>query len=173
MRSVKLPLLAAIIIIMLPLIALATGEEINWQVISGGGSMDGSSTNHRLSGTIGQTAVGEGGSTNYGLKHGFWQVFGGGTGNCCLDWGTPGDANKDNSVNLTDILNAISYVYVDPLGEPQAADGCNALYDVNGDGTTVENPNINLTDILNMISHVYVEPLGEPILCCPPGCLTP
>ncbi len=93
--------------------------------------------------------------------------------NCCLDWGIPGDADKSTQVNLTDILNAISYVYVDPVGEPEAADGCNALYDVNGDGASVDNPIVNLTDILNMISHVYVEPLGDPVLCCPPGCQYP
>ncbi len=93
--------------------------------------------------------------------------------NCCLFYGIPGDADKSGTVNLTDILNAISYVYVDPISEPEAADGCNALYDVNGDGTSVENPTVNLTDILNMISHVYVEPTGEPVLCCPPGCQLP
>jgi hypothetical protein len=93
--------------------------------------------------------------------------------NCCVAWGKAGDANKDNAVNLTDILNAIGYVYVVPLGSPQAADGCNALYDANGDGASSETPNINLTDILNMIGHVYVVPLGQPVLCCPPGCIIP
>ncbi len=93
--------------------------------------------------------------------------------NCCLAWGIPGDADKSTQVNLTDILNAISYVYVDPVGEPQAADGCNALYDVNGDGVSWQNPTVNLTDILNMIAHVYVEPLGVPVLCCPPECQYP
>jgi len=93
--------------------------------------------------------------------------------NCCLDYGTPGDEDKSGAVNLTDILDAVSYVYVSPLGEPQAEDGCNALYDVNGDGAEWENPIINLADILDMISHVYVEPLGEPVLCCPPGCSYP
>jgi len=89
--------------------------------------------------------------------------------NCCLEYGIPGDPNKDSNVNLTDILNAISFVYVNPLGEPQSIDDCDALYDVNGDGLTVDTPNVNLTDILDMISHVYVIPLGEPVLCCPPG----
>jgi FG-GAP repeat protein len=93
--------------------------------------------------------------------------------NCCLAWGIPGDANKDINVNLTDILNAIQYVYIDPLGQPQAADGCNALYDVNGDGETVCAPTVNLTDILDMISYVYVWPPGSQDLCCPPGCLYP
>jgi hypothetical protein len=95
--------------------------------------------------------------------------------NCCVAWGIAGDANKDGGVNLTDILNAISFVYVVPLGQPAAADDCNALYDANGDGTSSDNAdiNVNLTDILNMISNVYVVPLGQPILCCPPGCTVP
>jgi hypothetical protein len=93
--------------------------------------------------------------------------------NCCTAYGIPGDANGDGGVNLTDILNAISFVYVEPLGVPAAFNGCNSLYDVNGDGANFDTPNVNLTDILNMISHVYVVPLGEPVLCCPPGCITP
>jgi len=169
----KFLLLAVLLIVLIPALVFATGEEINWQVISGGGSMNGTSTNYRLSGTVGQTATGSGTSTGYGLLHGFWQTFDPQIDNCCMAWGTPGDANKDNNVNLTDILDAISFVYVVPLGEPVAADGCNALYDANGDGLTAETPNVNLTDILNMISHVYVVPLGEPVLCCPPGCLYP
>ena len=93
--------------------------------------------------------------------------------NCCLAHGIPGDANGDLSVNLTDILNAISYVYIEPVGDPPAFNGCDALYDVNGDGTSADDPIVNLTDILEMISHVYVEPIGDPILCCPPECQIP
>jgi len=174
MRTKILILFSTTLILLLPLSVNATGEKIDWQVISGGGHMNSTSTNYGVSGTVAQTAVSEGGSTNYTVKHGFWQIFSGApVDNCCMAWGTPGDANKDNNVNLTDILDAISYVYVVPLGEPQAADGCNALYDVNGDGLAWETPVVNLTDILNMISHVYVVPLGEPVLCCPPGCQVP
>ncbi len=93
--------------------------------------------------------------------------------NCCLAHGTPGDATGDGSVNLSDILDAISYVYVDPLGEPAAYQNCNALYDVDGSGATHELPEVNLTDILAMISHVYVAPIGQPVLCCPPQCQIP
>ncbi len=138
--------------------------------------LDGTVTNYGL---VVQATYGEKWSKFYskegpmGLRPYLEMYFPGGPDNCCLDWGTPGDADKSGTVNLTDILNTISYVYVNPLGEPQAADGCNALYDANGDGSSAENPNINLTDILNMISHVYVEPLGDPVLCCPPGCLIP
>ena len=148
-------------------------EIIPWSVLDAGGLM-GTNDIYIMYSSVGQTAIGKGSSVDNTLYHGFWHdVEVTPPDNCCMAWGTPGDANKDGSVNLTDILNAISYVYVVPLGEPQANDGCNALYDGNGDGLAVETPNVNLTDILNMISHVYVVPLGEPPLCCPPGCLYP
>jgi len=171
---VKYILLTVLLILLLPVMAFSTGEKVDWQVISGGGIMNSTSTNFGVSGTVAQTAVSESQSTNYKVKHGFWNIFlAPPIDNCCMAWGVPGDPNKDNNVNLTDILDAISYVYVVPLGEPQAADGCNALYDANGDGLAWETPIVNLTDILDMISHVYVAPIGDPVLCCPPGCLTP
>jgi len=149
------------------------GEEINWQVISGGGSMNGTSASYILSGTLGQTAIGSGSSAAYAVRHGFWQDFGDGGGNCCMDWGLPGDANDDMAINLLDILNIIAYVYQDPIGEPSNPHGCDALLDCNGDGPDVDNPIINLLDILAMIEHVYQEPVGEPAMCCPPGCQVP
>jgi len=150
------------------------GEEINWQVISGGGSMNGTSANYILSSTLGQAATGSGSSQSYAVLHGFWQDFdGGGGGNCCMDWGLPGDANDDIAINLLDILDIIAYVYQDPIGDPPNPHGCDALLDCNGDGTDVDNPIINLLDILAMIEHVYQEPVGEPAMCCPPGCQVP
>jgi hypothetical protein len=53
----------------------ATGEQIKWQVIAGGGGT-GSSASYTLGGTVGQTAVGAGSSDSYVLSHGFWQEFG-------------------------------------------------------------------------------------------------
>ena len=70
-----------------------------------------------------------------------------------------GDVNADNAVNLSDILDLISYVYVEPIGEPEPFPS--QAGNVNSDVTT------NLADILKLISHVYVEPIGEPILECP------
>jgi len=149
------------------------GEEINWQVISGGGSVNGTSTNYILSGTIGQTAAGFGSSASHTVLHGFWQDFGTGSDNCCMDWGVAGDANDDLVINLLDILQIISFVYQDPVGDPPNPHDCNALLDCNGDGATVDTPVINLLDILAMIEHVYQEPAGTPAMCCPPGCQMP
>ncbi len=58
---------------------LTTGEEINWQVISAGGT-SGTSTNYALKGTLGQTAVGCGSSPSFGLSHGFWTGMAAGAG---------------------------------------------------------------------------------------------
>ena len=82
------------------------GEEINWQVISSGGGINGTSTNYQLSGTVSQTAVGSGTSTTYGLSHGFWQEFGG--GGAVVDCG---DANGTPPINILDITYLINYVY--------------------------------------------------------------
>ena len=71
-----------------------------------------------------------------------------------------GDVDNDDEVNLTDILNLIDFVYVEPIGEPALLPPESG--DVNNDGET------NLTDILALISHIYVNPIGEPELVCPP-----
>jgi hypothetical protein len=83
-----------------------TGEQINWQVISSGGTA-GTSTNFGLNGTAGQTAVGFGSSTNFGLSHGFWQEFGGSSECDCI----PGDANGDEQINVGDAVYIIAYVF--------------------------------------------------------------
>ena len=70
-----------------------------------------------------------------------------------------GDVDASSGIDLTDILELISYIYVDPLGEPIPRPEESG--DVNNDGDK------NLTDILTLISYVYVEPIGEPELICP------
>lgn len=82
------------------------GEEINWRVISGGGSINGASANYLLGGTIDQTAVGPGTSASYRLHNGFWQDFG--VTSCC---DLPGDANNDGKVNVGDAVFVINYVF--------------------------------------------------------------
>ena len=65
----------------------------------------------------------------------------------------PGDVNGDFDVNLTDILNLISWIYVD--GTPPRWPIWRA--NVNGDQT------FNLEDILYLITSVYVDPNKRPI----------
>ncbi len=80
------------------------GEQINWQVISAGGT-DGNTTNFRLTGTAGQTAVGTGSSTNFGVNHGFWQEF-----DAPCDC-SPGDADASGTVDIDDVVYAVNYIF--------------------------------------------------------------
>lgn len=116
------------------------GEEINWGVISSGGSINGTSTNYQLSGTVAQTATGAGSSTNYGLRHGFWQEFEG-PGTCCDH---AGDANNNGAVNILDVTFIISYLY--KSGAPPS---CNDEADANSNGA------INILDVTYLISYLY------------------
>ena len=81
------------------------GEEINWQVISGGGIINGQSTNFFLSGTVGQTAVGTGTGGGMVLHHGFWQEF------LAARCDIAGDANHDGAANVGDAVFLINYVF--------------------------------------------------------------
>ena len=84
-----------------------TGEEINWQVISSGGS-EGTSTNYNLNGTAGQTAIGVGSSGSYGLSHGYWQTFITDP-TCCI---VRGDALHDNQLILVnDLVFLVNHVF--------------------------------------------------------------
>ncbi|MCP4567617.1 MAG: hypothetical protein GY841_08565 [FCB group bacterium] len=82
------------------------GEQINWQVISGGGTK-GSSAGYTLDGTVGQTAIGLGSSSSYRLSHGFWQVAMG--TECGED--LVGDANNDETWNVGDAVYLINFVF--------------------------------------------------------------
>jgi hypothetical protein len=130
-----------------------SGEQINWQVISSGSQINGSSTNFLVSGTVGQTAVGRGTSTNFIVIHGFWQDFGEGPTTCC---DVPGDANNDGTVNILDITYLINYLY---LGGP--APPCMYEGDANGDCS------INILDITYLISYLYQ---GGPAPVCAASC---
>ena len=112
-----------------------TGEQIKWQVISGGGTK-GASTSYALNGTIGQTATGTGNSTNYRLNQGFWQSF-----SCCLK---AGDANNDTKVNVGDAVFVINYVF-----KAGAAPTCKDQGDANADGK------VNVGDAVYLINYVF------------------
>ncbi len=93
-----------------------TGERIKWQVVSAGGN-HGSSTHFALTGTAGQTVVGRGTSTNYGVSQGYWQAFK--TYVC-------GDASGDGSVDISDAVHLIQYIFAGgPAPNPLAAGDAN------------------------------------------------
>ncbi len=126
-----------------------TGEQINWQVISSGGT-EGTSTNYRVSGTVGQTAVGSGSSASYGLGHGYWQPFGG-VSSCCV---LRADINHDGAgPDISDLVCMVSYMFSagppPPCEEPPGS-GYFAEADINGD---MMGPDI--ADLVYLVSYMF------------------
>jgi hypothetical protein len=118
------------------------GEEINWQVLSSGGTK-GISTNYILNGTVSQTAVDEGLSTNYIIRHGFWQDFGEEIIVCDCE---PGEADGIPPINILDIVYLINYKYKGgPIPTPY--EFCNG--DPNCDC------DVNILDIVYVINYKY------------------
>lgn len=126
----------------------ASGEEIGWQVISSGGDINGTSTNFGLSGTVGQTAIGLGGSDNFRLSHGFWQEF--------AESGMCGDANGDETINIADAVYIIDYVF---RGGPPPDPLC--VGDANGDGS------VNVADAVHLINYIFKGGPAPVEDCCP------
>ena len=127
------------------------GEDINWQVISGGGAIEGSSTNYLLSGAIGQTAAGTGGSTHYTVNSGFWQDFSAITNECDV----AGDADHSGSVNISDAIYIINYAFragAPPYFMNEA--------DANADCS------LNISDAVYIINYAFRA--GAPPIC---GCV--
>ncbi len=126
------------------------GEKIDWQVLSSGGT-SGSSTAFILNGTVNQTAVGPGTSTNFKLNSGFWQNF---TTFVCD--GRPGDANNTNNFNALDITYLINFLYKHgPVPKPYAL--------LSGDANC--NCAINALDITYLINFLYKH--GSATCDCP------
>jgi hypothetical protein len=81
------------------------GEEINWQVISGGGGSS-SAGGFKLSGTLGQLAAGTSTAGAYDLNHGFWQNFDLSDCDC-----VPGDPNNDHTIDVGDAVFVINFIW--------------------------------------------------------------
>ncbi len=130
----------------------ASGEQINWQVISGGG-VAASSANYIMSGTIGQTAAGPSSSASYALNAGFWQNFAS-SGGCCI--GTRGNVDGDASdvVDISDIIYLVDYSFG---GGP--APGCSEEADVNGDGV------LDISDLIYLVDYSFSS--GAAPVACP------
>jgi len=131
-----------------------SGEQINWQVLSNGGTMS-TSSNYILQGTIGQTAVGASESTNYKLQHGFWHTFASQSGPCS---GRCADSNGDGSVNVSDAVYIILYVFNAGSPPPLPVLACG---DANTDAA------VNVSDAVYIINFVFVLESPAPGDCSP------
>ena len=79
--------------------------DLPWDVFSGGGIEDRSSSSYILGDTVGQpSAIGPSQSDNYRLGSGFWYGV-----KVTVAEGTCGDVNDDGLVNSTDALIILSY----------------------------------------------------------------
>ena len=136
----------------------ATGEEINWQVLSGGGT-DGSSTQFKLKGTLGQTAVGFCSGPDNGLNQGYWQVFVSG-GGCCR--GMRGNANNDpdDKVNISDVSYLLAFLFGIPTGP---APVCWEEANANGD----PDEKVNVSDVSYLLAYLFGIPTGPEPKPCP------
>ena len=144
-------------VLLSPVEATLTGEQINWQVIASGGG-PGISPNYRLHGTIGQTAVGLSGSANYNLNSGFWQSFG--SAGCCLD-PRRGDINYTGAypaeIDISDLVYLVDYMFVGGA-EPICLDET----DVNGLGDAPYT--VNIADLVYLVDFMFAGG-PEPIAC--------
>ena len=134
--------------------AAASGEEINWQVISSGGIMGAASANYMMDGTAGQATAGYGYSTNYGLGGGFWMVFGPPETSCCV--GRVGDANGigGDEPTIGDVSTMIDALFIS--GDPNVI-ACLAEADINQSGGVDPQPSdITIGDISTLIDYLFI-----------------
>ena len=129
-----------------PLTSSAVGEQIKWQVVSGGGSQ-GSSASYKLGSTIGQTATGPASSASYKLNAGFWQNF---SNSCCVK---EGDCNHSNSVNIVDVTFLVARLF---QGGPVPF--CLEEADVTDSGT------VNIVDLTTLVAFLFT---GGSVGVCP------
>ena len=147
-RIKRLTLIVLIVSVLAPSVwaTPSTGEQIRWQVISGGGNR-GTSTNFTLSGTVGQTAIGPGTSASYKHHAGFWQNFSSGSG-CCVGVTGNVDCDLGNGIDIEDLTRLVDFMFISlsPLCCPGEAN-------VDGDSTTV----IDISDLTRLIDYLYIS----------------
>ena len=119
-----------------------SGVEINWQVISSGGTA-GASVSYEFGGTLGQPAIGYGSSASYGLSQGFWQDFG-----CCEQ---RGDVDHSGGVNVADLTYLVEHIFFGGGPPPCPEEG-----DVDADG------GINVADVTYLVEYIFFDGPAPP-----------
>jgi hypothetical protein len=134
-----------------------TGEQIRWQVVSGGGGQT-VSANYVLSATLGQTVAGASASVNYTLNAGYWQHFG--AGGCCLSHSADGrtgnvDADPGKGVDIADLSALIDFLYIS-FTPPTCMQSANIDGDSEG--------GIDIADLSAIIDYLYIS-FTPPAVC--------
>ena len=128
--------------------------KIPWSSINAGGNLNLSSSNYKMKGSLGQSAIGQSQSTNYKMGMGFWY----GVQDIIVDcFDKAGDANGSGTVNLADIIYIVNYVF---KGGTKPAPDCRG--DANNNGT------INLSDIIYEVNFIFKggpKPVNSGVCC--------
>jgi hypothetical protein len=108
-------------------------------------SIVGFSTNYRLGGATGQTAVGTGSSTNYGVDQGFWSCLESG---CCVGLAGNVDASPDEIVDIGDLTALIDYLFI-TFTVPECMEEANV--DGRPDGI------VDIGDLAALIDYLFIS----------------
>jgi hypothetical protein len=131
------------------------GRQIKWQIVCTGGACGNNNQAKRLvlqdfwamCGSAGQTAVGPGSSSSFGMNSGYWQET--------LYGFLRGDANGDGIIDMSDAIYLLNYLFKNgPEPDPYA------LGDANSDGEILVEDAIFL---LNYILRGGPAPEDAPI----------
>jgi len=118
----------------------SVGEQINWQVMAGGGSINGTSPSYNVGGTLGQTSIGPGSSLTLSVNQGFWQSFLT-SGVSCIS----GDADESGNVDIDDVVYLIAYIFGG--GPGPSPDIC--CGDADGSG------GVDIDDVVYLIAFIF------------------
>lgn len=114
------------------------GEQLHWQVISGGGSRT-SSGDLMLSGTVGQTSSSVVNSETVKLNQGYWQNFVNSSPQYIC-----GDADGSGPVDLSDAVFLVNYVFNGaPAPNPLAS------------GDVDCSNQVDLSDVVYLIAYIF------------------
>ena len=133
------------------------GEEINWLSIGSSGDVAGTSTNYRLSVSVGQTAVGPGSSTGYMINCGFLQDFDEGSSGCCTGPSVGNvDGSADNMVTTGDLVRLLDHLFasLEPLDCVEEGN-----MDMSADGM------VTMGDLTVLLDYLFIS--FTPLPPCP------
>jgi len=136
-------LAVAMLLLLLPGESSLLGQQIKWQVVSAGGGQ-GTSTNIKLFGTIGQTVYGHGTGGSFKFSGGFWQSFTNFTPACTRC----GDANNDGAADISDVVFVIAYIFSGGAA-PGECNTSQGLGDANGSGS------VDISDVVFIIAYIF------------------
>ena len=135
-------------------IAARAGEEINWQVLSSGGTK-GSSASFGLQGTVGQTSVGEGRSASFEVRHGYWQDFASGGGTCCMG-AIRGNVDMDGGdvIDISDLVFLVDYMFTGGP-PPTCAEEANIDGSCCASGSSESLSDIDISDLVYLVDYMF------------------